>query len=298
MNAALMQALGLTPRDRAVIFHTDDIGVTESSVAAARMLWQAGAVSSSAIMVPCAWFEHAAALARALPNGDFGVHVTLTCEWGGLRWGPISTRDPASGLLDAQGGFYRRSRDAAEHAQPAAAAIEIEAQIARALAAGIDVTHIDTHMESVVHPALLGAYLDAAVKYKVPATVRHMTVDDLTKRGFDVASAAAFAQRLQDLEAMGMPLMDSVTGMRLDRPERRVDQMIALFDSVPEGISHVVIHPSTDTPEAQAVFPDLPSRHGDLTAPLDPRVQAHLHNSGLRVVGYRALRDAMRALWP
>ena len=40
---------------------------------------------------------------RAHPELDAGVHLTLTSEWEGYRWPPLSTRDPASGLCDELG---------------------------------------------------------------------------------------------------------------------------------------------------------------------------------------------------
>jgi hypothetical protein len=57
-------------------------------------------------MVPCPWFPQVAAYCREHPSVDLGVHLTLTSEWDSYRWGPISTRDPASGLIDDEGYFF------------------------------------------------------------------------------------------------------------------------------------------------------------------------------------------------
>ena len=97
--------------DRVVIIHTDDIGMCQASVSAFEELWEAGIITSGATMVPCPWFLDAARLCRTSPDIDMGVHVTLTSEWETYRWGPISTRDPASGLLDSDGYFFRTSED-------------------------------------------------------------------------------------------------------------------------------------------------------------------------------------------
>ena len=49
-------------------------------------------------MMPCPWAPAAAELCRSNPGMDMGVHATLTAEWDLYRWGPLSTRDPGSGL--------------------------------------------------------------------------------------------------------------------------------------------------------------------------------------------------------
>ena len=40
-------------------------------------------------MVPCPWFWEAADLAKE-HRIPLGIHSTLTCEWDGLRWAPIT----------------------------------------------------------------------------------------------------------------------------------------------------------------------------------------------------------------
>src|SRR5215208_5950011 len=103
-NPALRR-LGFADNDRVAIIHTDDIGMCQASVTAFAELAAFGLISSGAVMVPCGWFPAVAADSRANPGYDLGVHSTITCEWDVYRWGPISTCDSASGLIDAEGYF-------------------------------------------------------------------------------------------------------------------------------------------------------------------------------------------------
>ncbi|MCX6018605.1 MAG: polysaccharide deacetylase family protein [Chloroflexi bacterium] len=289
----LLNHLGFDQNDRAVIIHTDDIGVSAASVAAARELWGAGIISSSATMVPCTWFPAAAALCREIPHIDMGVHLTLTCEWSSMRWGPISTRDPRSGLMDSEGYMYRTSRDAQAHADPAAAIAEMEAQIRTALDAGIDVTHIDTHMGTSFHPTLLPAYVELGSKYKIPAMVPRLDENGLRRWGFG-DEAVQMLRMLAELEEDGAVLFDHIVGMPLDKPENRVEQVCAALDSLPSGLSYFIIHPQHDTPEARAMGRDYPSRAADCAAFMDERVRGHIRNTGLKVIGMRDLMNMVR----
>jgi hypothetical protein len=111
MNPYLSR-LGYGPEDRVVVLHADDIGMCHATLPAYVDLLEFGLISSAATMVTCPWFPQAAALCRAQPEADMGAHLTLTCEWDDYRWGPISTRDYASGLLDAEGYLHRTSEAA------------------------------------------------------------------------------------------------------------------------------------------------------------------------------------------
>ena len=51
----ILKKLGFSDTDRLVILHTDDIGMCQASVAAFIDLWEAEAISSGAIMIPCPW---------------------------------------------------------------------------------------------------------------------------------------------------------------------------------------------------------------------------------------------------
>ena len=124
-----LKKMGFADDDRVVIFHADDIGMCRSANVAYQELIEAGPLSSGSVMVPCPWFPAAADYCRRHPQADMGVHLTLTCEWDGYRWGPLSTGDPASGLLDDEGYFDRSTAEAQDHAQPEAVTLEIKAQV-------------------------------------------------------------------------------------------------------------------------------------------------------------------------
>ena len=90
-----------------MIVHADDIGLTQSNVEGFADLVDFGLVTSGSVMMPTAWAPLAAAYAREHPHADVGVHMTLTSEWEGNRWSPLSTVDPSSGLIDPDGYMWQ-----------------------------------------------------------------------------------------------------------------------------------------------------------------------------------------------
>ena len=161
------------PRDaKLLIVHADDLGMAHSVNAATIKAFETGLVNSGSIMVPCPWLSEIATYARANPQADLGLHLTLTSEWTSFRWGPVSSRDRVSSLLDKDGYFYLTESDAAAHADPKQVEIEITAQIERARALGIQPTHLDSHMGTLYqNKALFEVFLRVARNQKLPVRV-------------------------------------------------------------------------------------------------------------------------------
>lgn len=290
----VLKRLGFSDHDRVVIIHTDDIGMSHASYAAFTDLWKAGIVSSGATMVPCSWFPKVAAFCRSIPNVDMGVHLTLTCEWDMYRWGPISSREPGTGLLDEEGYFPRATKTVHESADPDAVCREFQAQLERAIAVGVRPTHVDTHMGAVMHPKFIPAYFQLALQHKLPAMLVRLDEAGLRRAGFEGESLEFAVKFLRMIEGEAlMPLLDHITGMPLDKPERRFEQVCHALDQLQPGVTHFIIHPSQDTPEARAISPDLPNRIGDYETFMDERVRDHIRTSGLQVIGYRHLKALM-----
>jgi predicted glycoside hydrolase/deacetylase ChbG (UPF0249 family) len=91
--------------------------------------------------------------------------------------------------LDSDGYLHQWPPATHEHATPEAVQAEIQAQVQRALAAGVDVTHIDTHMGTVIHPKFAAGYVQLAVQQRLPAMIPRMDAAGLEQMGMEPAVA-------------------------------------------------------------------------------------------------------------
>ena len=292
----ILEKLCYSSDDRIAIIHTDDIGMCQASISAFIELWDFGLISSGATMVPCPWFLETAAFCRENPQVDMGVHLTLTSEWESYRWGPISTRDPDSGMIDSDGCFYRTSEQIQEHGDPGAVQLELRAQVDRAIALGIDPTHIDTHMGSVAHLKFLPGYLQLAAQYTTPLMIMRMDEQDWLDFGLEPEIAKLAVRLVAQTEDMGVPLLDHLGGLKLDQAatrKERIDYAKRSFDELKPGITYFIIHPSKDTPELRAITPDWPYRVADYQAFKSEELRDHIQQSGIHVIGYRTLKELM-----
>ena len=291
----LLKKLGYSDADRLVIIHTDDIGMCQASIQAYKDLWEFGTITSGAAMVPCPWFPAAAEMCRENPAMDMGVHATLNAEWDGYRWGPVSTRDRDSGLMDEAGYFHQWNEAVTANAKPEAVAVEVNAQVERALAAGIDVTHVDSHMGTIIHPNFVQSYLQAGMTRLLPNMLPRVTAKGFDMMGIDESALAMYAPILNQLEAQGVPMLDGLFSMPLEHDNDHVGAAKKLLSEVPAGITHFILHPSIDTPELRAICPDWRARVANYHAFMSAELKDFIKDSGIHLIGYRAIRDAMRA---
>src|SRR4029434_695376 len=117
-NRSLAERLGYPKDARLLIVHAHDLGMAHSVNAATIKGFESGLVNSGSIMVPCPWLSEIATYARANPQADLGLHLTLTSEWTPFRWGPVSSRDRVASLLDKDGYFRLTESEAAASADP------------------------------------------------------------------------------------------------------------------------------------------------------------------------------------
>ena len=168
---SLVERLGYPADAKLVIVHADDLGVAHSVNEATIKAFASGLVTSGSIMIPCSWVPEIAAYARANPQADLGLHLTLTSEWRDYRWRPLLAGSVPS-LLDENGYLYLTESEAASKIKVDEVDKELRAQIERARKLGIQPTHLDSHMGTLYQSReLFETLLKIARENKLPIRV-------------------------------------------------------------------------------------------------------------------------------
>ena len=134
------------PRVR-LVGRADDAGSCHTANRAVAEVLDAGLALNASVMVPCPAFDEAARLFAGRRGICVGLHATITAEWDTLKWGPVLPPGRVPSLVDSQGHFPPHTRALHEQgADPDEVLAELEAQLARARAAGLHIAYLDTHM--------------------------------------------------------------------------------------------------------------------------------------------------------
>lgn len=290
--AHLTSALGVASDARLVIAHQDDVGMCHGANTAFAELAGKGFITCGSVMVPCPWFRELVALAEANPCLDIGVHLTLTSEWENYRWRPVSTASRASGLIDDDGYMWRRVPMLRAHAIPEAAEAEMRAQIDTALAAGLDVTHLDAHMGAAFTPELVEIYLRLGRDYRLPVLYsrspgQYLSVLDL---GEDV-DVATYTALLPLVEETGVPAIDHfgmTPGVPSDQCEKAYRDLVR---ATPPGLSFLAFHCNAPGDIEAIVPPRAHWRTDEYRLFQDPRFLDWIAEQDIRLIGFREIRD-------
>jgi hypothetical protein len=151
-------------------------------------------------------------------------------------------------------------------------------------------------MGSVAHAKFIATYVQTAMGHRLPPMLFRLDEAGWQEVGLDADTAAFAVQMMAQLEADGMPLLDHIIGLDLDRVmavEERIAYAKEVLGGLEPGITHFIIHPSKDTPELRAITPDWRCRVADYGAFSSDDLRQWVADSGLQVIGYRALKDLM-----
>lgn len=277
--------------NRSVIIHADDAGMSHSVNLATIQGMEQGIVSSASIMVPCPWFKEIAAYAKAHPEKDFGIHLTLNCEWHEYRWGPVAPRESVPSLIDGEGYLWGGVQNIVAQAKAEEVATELRAQVQRALDFGVPVTHLDTHMGAVVsRPDLIEVYVKLGVEFKVP--VFFLRDFGAANTGLPKELLARAADLLKVLDANHLPVLDSMTqyysGESYDAKKKMY--LKAIEDTQP-GVRYLIIHCGYNNEELQAITTSSVIRDNDRRIFTDPEVIAAVKKSGVEVVTWKQVSE-------
>ncbi len=239
-NQSLVQRLGYPPDAKLLIIHADDLAVAHSQDMASFEALDRDAVSSASIMVPCPWLTEVADYAKAHPEADLGLHLTLTSEWKTYKWGPVASREQVGSLLDPPGYLFSTAEEAVRHIKPEEAEREVRAQIETALKMGIRPTHLDSHMGTLfTKPALLAVLINVAHEYHLPFLM--LKIPGVPP---DMYSALKPTDVILDRVFMAASPI---------KPDAWLDYYTHILRTLPPGVSEIIVHLAHDDAEMQAV---------------------------------------------
>jgi len=280
-NQSLVQRLGYPADAKLLIIHADDLAVAHSQDIASFEGLDRGAASSASIMVPCPWLTEVADYAKAHPEADLGLHLTLTSEWRTYRWGPLAPRDQVVSLLDPQGYLFSTAEEAVRHIKPEEAEREVRAQVETALKMGIRPTHLDSHMGTLfTKPALMAVLINVAHEYHLPFLM--LKIPGVPS---DMYSALKPTDVILDRVFMAAPPI---------KPDAWLDYYTHIVRTLPPGVSELIVHLAHDDAEMQAVTVDHSDygsawRQRDFEVITSPQFRKALEDNHVVLTNWRKL---------
>ena len=277
-SKSIAERLGYPANARLLVIHADDFGMSHSVNRAIEEALENHWVTSASILVPCPWFPEVARWAKAHPGADLGIHLALTAEWTTLRWGPVSPQPRDSSLLDSDGYLPLLSEYVATHAKIPDVETETHAQIDKAKAAEIHLTHLDTHMGAIVTtPDLTKAYIGLGRAYNLSVL--------LDSRAESLAPGSVLISQMLEIHP-GTPKGEWVDAYK---------KMLAPLQS---GTYQLIVHLAYNDDEMQGATADHPDwgaewRQNDLDVVRNPEFQKFLMDQGFLLVTWRELAKAL-----
>ena len=284
---------------RRLIVNADDFGLTAGVNRGIIEAHRNGIVTSTTLMANGRAFADAVELAKANSNLSVGCHVLL------IDGTPVLDAPQVASLMDGPefrrdiGGFALRSILGSHSETETEIETETAAQLRKLQAAGIVVSHIDTHKHTHMFPQVLKPLLRAAQACGVNA-IRNpfgrvvfslvAKYPSLWKRYSQVALLNTWERKFREaVAAAGMITTDGSLGVvatgSLDE-----DLLRFTLETVPGGTWELVTHPGYNDTDLDAIHTRLrESRDRELHALRSPATRELLKRAGVDLISYRSL---------
>ena len=278
--------LGYPADSKLLIINADDLAMSHSENDASFTALDQKLVTSATVMVPAPWFGEVAVYARAHPDADLGLHLTLTAEWQTFRWGPVTPRNLVPSLVGPDGNFYSTTEDFARHAKVEEVETEVRAQIERAKAMGLDPTHLDAHMHSLyATPQLFAVLRKVARDYRLPIRMAR--------------NEQVFRDLLPYVDATD-PFPDAIFSPEGDvQPAAWRDYYLNVIKNLQPGVTELFVHLAHDDSEMRAVTVNYPVwdaawRQRDVDIISSPEFRKALADNHVTLIGWRQIQRLVR----
>jgi hopanoid biosynthesis associated protein HpnK len=278
-----------------LIVNADDFGLHPAVNRAVIAGHASGCITSTSLMPGGAAFAEAAALAALHPSLGAGVHLTLVGER------PVLAPDAVPSLVGADGRFPAQypaflARFLRGRVNMTEIRAEFTAQVAKVAAAGVAITHLDSHQHLHVLPGIIEITLDVAAAFgikalRIPAEPPFFTGGYPCTAGrflgrFGLSSLASAARRKAKRRGFAVP--DHFFGM-LAGGNMRGEYLRAIIDRLPDGASEIMVHPGDDDRALGAAYGWGYRWQDELAAVTDGATMQRLATNGIKLISFREL---------
>jgi len=278
-----------------LIITSDDFGLSCGVNRAVEQAWKNGLLTCASIMPGEAAFDEAVKISRRNPGIQIGLHLSLVQGRSVLP--PIELPE----LVDAQGHFsdnpvsagFRYFFDRGLYCQLKR---EIEAQIKKVIDAGIQLSHIDGHLNIHLHPTVFRILAELMPRYGITTfrlareRLSHNLRFDRERKFGKVLERLIFGfltdHARPELDRLGISYASEVKGV-LNSGRMTEEYILGIIDGLQDGLTEIYFHPGI-LPDAEITrrMPDY--RHQEeLAAITSPTVRGRLQELQVRLQNYR-----------
>jgi chitin disaccharide deacetylase len=283
-----------------LIVNADDFGMTAGVNRAVVEACRRGVVTSATVMVNMPGFDEAVRLAAECPELGVGLHFNIT------QGEPVAGPSRVGSLLNARGLFTGTSTALARRSllgrlRTEDVAVELRAQLEKALGAGLKLTHLDSHKHAHALPQVFEAVARVLPEYGINAVRMMLEAPRLglgppkavKQRAVGLGVARLSRMNLAACRRAGLATTDAFFGVAQTGfwTKRWLADVI---EKLPDGVSELMCHPGYEDEGAVPVPTRLGvSRVEEFKLLTDPEIRALIEARGVRLVNFSLLNQKL-----
>lgn len=281
---------GATTDAHRLIINADDFGYTRGVNSGILEAHSAGAVTSTTLLANMPAFDDAVSAVRdGHATLGVGVHLNL------VQGRPLAR---VRTLVDARTGTFHAlpalvARALAGRIDPDEVGAECDAQIAAVRAAGVNITHIDSHMHTHAIPALWHPISAAAVRAGIcamrwPAESLRNTPLEPSRLATNVLVALSWAAIRRTASPLRYP--DHFIGISLQGSRDFERNVLRALDNLAPGTTELMVHPGRSDAELASMDDYTWQRENELAALTSPALRERLARGDIERIHFGGLR--------
>lgn len=253
---------------RKLIVNADDFGYTMGVADGIVDAHRHGIVTSSTILINSPHLDVALKKLHAIPSLDLGLHLNIT-------WGkPVSDPSKLKTLLGPDGRFIRRTKF--DDVDPNEVKSEWRAQVKKARAMKVPLTHLDSHHHVHMHPALLDIVAEIGLEENVAVRSQETWIRDFLRAG-------------------GIRTPDSFIVDFYGDGKTTLEHLQRLLSAIPDGFTEVCCHPAHVDDELRKTSSYNEPRNFEFDVLTDPKLKEWLSKQEISLANFTELPIPARA---